>query len=281
MNDDIKSEINALAEKLVSLNCDTQREEIVAIQTRVKALFFDTYIPSEKTDRYGNDLYTFPLLDDLEAPFDTVLNTLEENLRKHKKTGEWIFKPQNGDFILTLIKKTKFKIKHGDGKLKGYIPERAGTDSGREHTAERKEYADPTNEITDLETRLSVQQAVKYIAGLILDQRWVEKGKVNKQHFEGFFTHDRVTEERKTNGEYITDGYSNVIFPAMCVRMLSYLMTGEFAHMYDLVRNKLREGINLAQCVENVGNCYGMKSPKYYHGQYNKWLKKISKKIVV
>jgi hypothetical protein len=280
MNDDIKSEINALAEKLVSLDGDTQPEETDAIRNRIYALFFEAKFKFKKTDKYGNDLCTFPLLDGLEATLETVLNTLDENLRKSKRTGEWNFKPQNGDFILTIIKKTKFKIGRGDKGLKGYIPERADVDSESKHTTDIKEYADLTDDFAKLETKHVVQQAFMYIAELIIRQRRIERGNVNKQHFDGFFTHDTVTETRKTNGEYITDECCNsAIFPAMCVKMLSYLMTGEFAHMRDLMTNELRPGINLARRVENVGACYGMKSPKYYHGQYNEWRKSVAKAL--
>ena len=280
MIDNIKSEINILAEKLVTLDDEYQKEEIKTIQMRIWELFFSAGYEFEKTDRYGNDWYVFPLLGNLIAPYEPVQKALEENLRKNKKKGdkregEWNFQPQSDEFILTIIKKAKEKVGRGADMLKGYIPE---PDKDTEDNSNApKEYPDPADPIGDLVTLISAQQDTAYIAELIVLQVWVEKGRENKQHFEGYFTHDRVEEERNSNGELITEIYNSIVFPAMCQKMMSYLMEGIFNHLYDVVKYPLRDGIDLNRTYENVGNCYEMGTMEKQHGRnYKAWLKSIT-----
>ena len=265
--EDIKREINALAERLVTYDSDTQSDEINTTRQMIYDLFFCVETIFKRTDSKGNDWLLFPLLNNIEVPWETVLITMEENLRKSKKSDEWNYKPNEGDFIETIVKKTLYKVGRGSGLLKGYTQTDEETDRSQ----------DPNDSIDDLETLLALQQEVAYIAEMIINQAWLKAGKENKQHFEGFFTHDRVTEERRENGAYITDEYSAIIFPAMSIALLTFLMEGDFCHMLDLVMNQVREGINLSQSIENVGSCFKMKSPKHYHLQYNKWLKSIER----
>lgn len=150
--------------------------------------------------------------------------------------------------------------------MKGYLPVPVDDDGNLVAVSDKK--AAFESEAVD---RVSELEELKYLAGLIICQTWVEKGKQNKQHFEGFFTHEKVNETHKGAFDLTVD-YSKAVFPAMCHVLLGFLMLGNFAHMRDVASNKVRDGINLKQLVENVGKCYGMKSPKYYHVQYLAWL---------
>ena len=81
MSEAIKIKINALAEELVTLNRTTQNAEVKKIQLDINSLFLTAEMTYKHIDVNGNDWYTYALLDNLVAPFDTVDKTLNENMK--------------------------------------------------------------------------------------------------------------------------------------------------------------------------------------------------------
>ena len=267
----IRLEMNKLGCELVVMNIETQAEQIKKMQLKINRLFLSSNITIKMTDSKGNDWYDFPLLG-IVAPLDTALIALEQLMRQNKKNGEWLYQPSGGDFVLALIKRTKTLIQHNVGILKGTVSVPVNHDGSKMMEIDPPA---PQNAVDDLVDRISNLQDIKYIADLIIRQAWVVKGKTNKHHFEGFFTHDRV-EEIRDDRENISKEYNEAVFPAMCQKLLTYLFFGVFRHLHDVVKASVRDQINLNQGNENVGNCYGLKSPKYSSVQYNNWLKAIA-----
>jgi hypothetical protein len=274
----IRSQINEAANRLVTLEGS---EEIESARQQIYAWFLEAGFSYQRTDSYGNDWYVFPLFDDMKATVETVLKTLEENTRRNKKTGVWNYNPQNGDFITTIAKKIKFKIGHNQVGLQKYTPEPEYDDTDGGQQNKRIEPEDPADLYAEIEEKVSNLKKIAYIAELIILQAWVQRG-TNKQHFEGFFTHDRVTEGRKEKEiygieEYGAEELNTIVFPALSQKLLEYLMIGNFCSIKDILVNAVRDGVDLAQRIKNVENCYAMGTTgKYYHGQYENWLASVA-----
>jgi|GEM_PF-5993812 len=268
MNEIVDS-INRIANELVMLNPVEQFEQAKTLVLSIYDLFWQLQIDFKRTDRYGNDWYEMFELS-ITVPMESILEAMAQLLRTHKKTGEWLFKPENGDFITTLVKRIKQFVSLKIGILPGIIPE--------EDDIYRNNKPDPTDSETDIDIlieRIARLQSIAYIADLINKQAWLPEGHKNKSHFEGFFTHDTVNETWSLSSAEINHEYDTVIYSSLCQKMLSYLILDVISCLRDVCGCRIRDGISLKQRNENVAACYELKSPKYYSAQYSEWITSV------
>jgi len=264
----IITSMNSAAAELVKLDPVTQFEQVRTEQLNIYDMFYQLSPVHKTTDRYGNDRYYISELN-ITAPFETFLEAMEQLLRINKKTGKWNFKPENGDFVTTLIKRVKYFAARKIGVLKGIIP--TGDDDSGEINYETSAMCN-LGGITDI---IAEFQIVAYIADLIMRKAWLRVEQENKSHFEGYFTHDTAGVIRPFSRAEIKQEFDDVLYPALCQKMLTFLIPDVINCVRDICDCRIRDGISLNQRNDNVAACYGMKSPKYYSGLYRDWIESV------
>jgi len=277
--EEINSTVNQLAIEMVAHDpSDINNHHVKEIQGNIAELLYESYLKNIKKDKkgeiydeyddYGNEVLYFALIRK-NVPQDVFSDALY-NLLGRKKNGEWSFNPEKGSFITAL----KFKI---EKKLTDYYNEMRKKSilnpskfDSLDETLEDS-YNDEGNlrheTIEDSSSEIPYEAIINKIVGFgyIIDKyKSLSAGKSEKEtkYYKGFFTFD-TTKVIKSDEELGKTAckYNDTFFPLMFVGMLEYLMTGSFAQIEDILKNPLRNNINLIKRGELLERFFNVSHP--------------------
>ncbi|MDR0999887.1 MAG: hypothetical protein LBL96_03660 [Clostridiales bacterium] len=245
-------ELQSLAEELAGLDREKDAARIRAIETQIIEY-------EHSLLRNSNGKAYFPLLKKHNGviPFEDFYDFFPEVLLRLVRE----YNPQKGTFATALAFMLNKRAIDYWAKL-GKQPPTIDIYRADENDT-RFEIPDTRDFTTDIAEDLSTEMRVfARLAPLVEEQKKADCHLTKKMWFERFFTFD-VTKTVKGDRDCAVEAIevNDDIFPIMEAILLEYMMFGSFAHIRDVIVNKLKDTKSLSRRNEVIRECYGISKP--------------------
>jgi len=271
--DNINQEVNRLAVIMVSYNPnDINKTHIKSISNEIAQMLFETYERGKPGfNQYGDEIRSIRLFvkgkstERKEVPNSVFIDALFELLGR-KKDGSWVFNSENSTFITAFhYRLSKRLLDYHNKKTK--FNEQLMTDRVLKSINDNRPESNHDKLCNKWSAFAIILEAMGKFSNKLSNLTTKEQ-----KYFEGFFTYDR-TENIKSDDELgiVACEYNDTLFPYMVIKLLEFLMTGNFSSMHDILSNPLREGVVLKQRGELLKKyfCYSHPTQVKYSQKYN------------